>query len=123
LFGASGLTRNFEPKPSFYAMAHLYQSLGEYRFNRKITEQVGKLYVYEFINGSNPKEVIWAVWNPTDERRKRTHMLQLPAKPYQVQRMPITGKPVESFEVPMNEDNIATLEVNGSPIYLWITLP
>src|SRR5690606_39196619 len=29
--GASGLTRNFEPKPAYYAVRHLYKTLGEYR--------------------------------------------------------------------------------------------
>jgi serine/threonine-protein kinase ATR len=28
LHATSGITRNFKPKPSFYAMSHLYRSLG-----------------------------------------------------------------------------------------------
>ena len=35
---SSGLTRNFEPKPSFHAAAHLYRSMGEYRFNRVVAK-------------------------------------------------------------------------------------
>ena len=48
LHGASGITRNFKPKPSFYAMAHLYRTLGDYRFARAVAKKEGELYCFEY---------------------------------------------------------------------------
>ena len=39
--GSSGLTRHYQPKPSFHAVAHLYRTLGDYRFGRVITAKPG----------------------------------------------------------------------------------
>jgi hypothetical protein len=63
--GSSGLTRNFQPKPSFYAISHLYKVMGNYRFQRAITEKLGELYVYEFVHEDDPGQRILAVWSPT----------------------------------------------------------
>src|SRR5665213_3641289 len=48
LHGASGITRNFKPKPSFYAMTQLYRTLGDYRFTRAVAHEEGKLYCFEY---------------------------------------------------------------------------
>src|SRR5690242_21150631 len=47
LHAASGLTRHFTPKPSYYAVSHLYRVLGDYRFARAVVQETGNLYVYE----------------------------------------------------------------------------
>ena len=40
---SSGITRNFQPKPSFHALAHLYRSLGNYRFSRIAEKKEGEV--------------------------------------------------------------------------------
>ncbi len=44
--GSSGLTRNFKPKPAFHAVAHLYKTLGDYRFARAIQDQANETSVW-----------------------------------------------------------------------------
>ena len=39
LHASSGITRHFQPKPSFHALAHLQRVLGDYRFQRIVTNQ------------------------------------------------------------------------------------
>jgi serine/threonine-protein kinase ATR len=48
LHAASGITRNFEPKPSYHALAQLQRILGPYRFDQKVIVEAGKLMVYKF---------------------------------------------------------------------------
>jgi hypothetical protein len=45
---ASGLTRHFNPKMSFWAVRQLYQTLGDYRFRRVVKRNAGELYIFEF---------------------------------------------------------------------------
>jgi len=37
--GSSGITRNFKPKPSFYALVHLQKTLGDYAFSKVIVKR------------------------------------------------------------------------------------
>ncbi len=67
---SSGLTRHYQPKPSFHAIAHLFASLGEYRFARVVTNKPGELRVSEFRHGANRDRAIWTAWSPTGAIRK-----------------------------------------------------
>jgi hypothetical protein len=67
LHASAGITRHFQPKPSYYALAHLQRVLGEYRFQSVATNESGRLRVQEYRNDS--KQVIWAVWSPTGDGR------------------------------------------------------
>ena len=40
--GASGLTRNFEPKPSYWALAQMQELLGDFRFSKALSNSGGK---------------------------------------------------------------------------------
>ncbi|HEV7299986.1 MAG TPA: hypothetical protein VGN72_11525 [Tepidisphaeraceae bacterium] len=51
---ASGVTRNMEPKPSYHAMRHLYQSLGDYRFAKAVEKVDDDVYVFEYAHGQDP---------------------------------------------------------------------
>jgi hypothetical protein len=62
LHASAGITRRFEPKPSFYALTHLQRVLGEYRFQSVVTNEPGRLRVQEYRNDS--KQIVWAVWSP-----------------------------------------------------------
>ena len=120
LHAASGLTRHFTPKPSFYAVSHLYATLGNYRFTRAVVQEAGSLYAYEYQNGTNPKDRIWAVWSPTGSKREAEVVLPIiSGKIVRAEQMPLqTGKakPV-TFHT---EGGKTTLKVGESPVYLWI---
>ena len=70
LHASAGITRHFQPKPSYYALTHLQRVLGEYRFQSVVTNEPGRLRVQEYRNDS--KQIIWAVWSPTGDGRVST---------------------------------------------------
>jgi len=120
LHASSGLTRHFTPKPSYYAVSHLYDTLGSCRFVRAVVQEAGSLYAYEYRNGSNSKERIWAVWSPTGSNREAEVVLPAPGgRIVRAEQMPLqTGKAKPAaFHV---QGGKVTLKVGESPVYLWI---
>jgi hypothetical protein len=57
--GCSGLTRNFVPKISFWAVKQLYKLLGNFRFKRILQKDPDTLFVYEFEHGTDLSRVTW----------------------------------------------------------------
>jgi serine/threonine-protein kinase ATR len=120
LHGSSGITRNFVPKPSYYAMAHLYKTLGDYRFSRIVRQDKDDLCIFEYVNPDKPKEPIWVIWSPTGSQREVTKNIDIGwAKVLKVERMPL--KENDRQLIPLVRYS-ATLEVptSESPIYLWL---
>jgi len=118
---ASGITRNYQPKPSFHAMAHLYRTLGCYRFKRAVVQKNGELYVYEYQKGSDPKGIVWAVWSPTGAGRKMmTALPPLPGKIAKAERMPFTAGTPSPLRWQAGKNNSVRLEVTESPAFLWL---
>lgn len=117
---SSGLTRNFQPKPAYYAQAHLQQTLGDYRFGRAVTEAEGDLYVYEFAHGKDPKKLVWVAWSPSGSDRTVEKTLQnVPGRVVKSEVMPLKGGAVAEAEVRATGASV-TLRVGESPTYLWI---
>jgi len=67
LHAASGLTRNYEPKPAYHAVAWMLKSLRDHRFHRVIKASLEEGYIYEFTPEKEGEPVIWAVWHATKE--------------------------------------------------------
>lgn len=63
----SGITRNFQPKPAYHAIAWMLKHLADYRFSRAIqrSEQDGYLFEFTPENAESPK--ILAAWHATRE--------------------------------------------------------
>lgn len=120
--GSSGLTRHFQPKPSFHATAHLFRTLGEYRFSKVVKSDAGNLMIYEFERPSDLKDRVWVVWSPTGTNR--VEKMALPTPPGQwnrAERMPLTvegATKLELAEVGLSNGS-TTVEVSESPLYLW----
>ena len=122
LHGASGITRNFVPKPAYYAMAHLYQTLGDYRFSRIVKQDKDDLFIFEYTNPDKPKEPIWVVWSPTGTQRTSGANFIPPGKVVKAERMPLKaggGEPV----VLTNNGMMLSVPASESPVYLWLNLP
>ncbi len=116
---ASGLTRRFRPKPSFWAVRHLQATLGDYRFDRVVRQEPGDLYVYEFIHGADPARKVWAAWSPTGSGREREVTLQgLPQALLKVVRMPTADGEVPAVECRGEGPGTVRLTVTESPAYL-----
>lgn len=117
---ASGITRNFNPKPSFHAMAHLYRSLGEYRLQKVVTSKPGELFVYQYVHGTDAKKRVLVAWSPTGADRKAAADLALgSAKLVRAERMPLAEGDIVPVQVPVKA-GAATIAVEESPLYLWL---
>ncbi len=113
---SSGLTRHFQPKPSFYAVAHLQRLLGEYLFTRNVTNEPTRVRVQEYQKDSG--QIIWVAWSPTGDGTETTITLEnLPGKVIRAERMPLNAAdPV----VPIASDASGRIQipVQESPLYL-----
>jgi serine/threonine-protein kinase ATR len=117
---SSGITRNFEPKPAFRALAHLYRSLGDYRFSRVMEKEDGEIYVYEFVHGTQPKNKIVVAWSPTGAGRSAE--VDLPvgtSRVVRAEKMPVAAgdAPPVRFNA---QAGAVRFTLEESPIYFWI---
>ncbi len=117
---ASGITRNFEPKPSFHAIGHLYRSLGEYRLSRVVTKKPGEAYVFEYVHPAQPKKKVLAAWSPTGSDRTATFEVPLGGgKLVRAERMALAPGDAPVVEVPVKA-GLASVPLEESPLFLWI---
>lgn len=117
---SSGVTRNFKPKPSYHALAHLQKTLGAYCFLKAARETAGDAYVYEFTNEKDAKERTVVVWSPTGSKRKGTTTLDL--KGYEIQRaerMPLKPGKAPAVKLQMQASRV-TVPVSESPLYIML---
>jgi len=126
LHGASGITRNFKPKPSYYAMSQLYRELGDYRFTRVLAQTAGDLYCYEYENPAKPGQRAYVAWSPTAGGPNRTHRLPLPTEVIpnlaRAQRMATaSGDPTSAtWKV---AGTAIEMEIGPSPVYIFTHTP
>ena len=117
LHASAGLTRHFQPKPSFHALAHLQRILGDCRFQEIVTNQPGHLRIHQYRNPAG--KIVWAVWSPTGEGKKFTTTLEnLPGKLTDIQRMPLTGELPTPSPIPASASVNLVAEVDENPLYL-----
>ena len=116
--GSSGLTRRFQPKPAFYASAHLQRTLADYRFSRAIVERPGEAMLLEFTHATDSQRCIWAAWSPTGTNR--VGLLDLPASTGRIER--VEQMPLKSGEAPTISvaPNTRQIRISESPLYLMI---
>jgi hypothetical protein len=123
LHGASGITRHFVPKPAFYAMAHLYQTLGDYRFSRIVRQDKDDLFIFEYVNPDKPREPMWVAWSPTGTQREVVRDVKLPGVVNRAEWMPLKGGDPEPTSITNDSNGLAQLPISESPLYIWLTLP
>ncbi|MCX7012852.1 MAG: hypothetical protein NTW86_09895 [Candidatus Sumerlaeota bacterium] len=116
---ASGLTRNFQPKMSFWAVKHLYDMLGEYRFRQVVKKEENNLDIDEFAHGANENLLVWALWSPTGTNREQRMTIEgLPGAPLKVERMATSESGPEGVEWEPIGARAIRLKVSESPIYV-----
>jgi hypothetical protein len=110
--GSSGLTRKFEPKPSYYALKQMQQVLGTFRFDRKVREE-GGLHAYAFV--SDRGEERWALWRSSgDEAEINLNTLDPSRQIQSLEEMAINEKPPQEHATPKS------WRVNGNIVYLTV---
>ncbi len=119
LHGSSGITRNYQPKPAFHALAWLQRSLGDFRFTRVEREDPEECYAYEFTNGSDPKQIVWAVWKPAGPARV-VRLFHDPLTIQRAERMPLSGEPAEKATIREEIEGYLAMEAGPSPTLIWL---
>ena len=127
LHGASGITRHFHPKPSFYAMAQLYHTLGNYRFVRPLSQTDGGLYCFEYdkpgADSAVPAGRVFVAWttaHSNDPDHPTRIALPIPADVTlsRAERM-VTA---DGDPAPLHwtqTDRQIEADIGESPVYLW----
>ncbi len=118
---SSGITRHFQPKPSFYALADLQRVLGDFHFERIVANEPGRLRVQEYRRRNGAKRCIWAVWSPTAVGRTSKETLHaVPGKLVSASRMPLSANPADSTTplASQHRDGSVDVTVTESPSYL-----
>ena len=122
LHASAGITRHFQPKPSYYALTHLQRVLGGYHFQTIVTNEAGHLRVQEYRNDS--KKIIWVVWSPTGDGRSFTTTLgNIPGPLVAAQHMPLTINPAAPPVATPVGDRQVKIQVDESPLYLVFENP
>lgn len=117
LHASSGLTRHFKPKPSFYAVTHLCATLGDYRFQRIVTDEPGNIRIQEYRDDT--QRLIWAVWTPVgDNAVRKVRLTRVPGKLVSSSRMPLTDSPTVPDDATQTQPGTVDLSISGSPVYL-----
>ena len=122
LHASAGITRHFQPKPSYHTLAHLQRVLGPYRFHCIVTNQPSHLRVQEYRNDS--KRIVWVAWSPTGDGRNFTATLgNIPGKLVEAQRMPLAASPSSQPNVTQESSERIKVQVDESPLYLVFEKP
>lgn len=114
LHHASGLTRNYQPKPAYHAVAWMLKSLKDYRFGKVIKASLTDGYIYEFEPEKPDAPVIWAVWRATGEAQALS--LELAGRKItKAELMPLTSEP--AAVVPVENSSVT---VGEFPCLIWL---
>lgn len=118
LHAGAGLTRKWQPKPSYHAVSHLLGVLGDYRFDAVIEERVSEVYAYRFIHADDPKRAIVAVWSPTGSDRTGSFELSLEGRTLgAVTKMPLTAKAAAAPKLKPAKGRVR-IPVDESPVFV-----
>jgi hypothetical protein len=119
LHGSSGLTRNYQPKPSFYAVRHLQKSLADFRFEKAVIQNPGAAYLYQYQNVRSPNEFVWVAWSPTGSNRTSDLLVPNPkATLTRAEQMPLTDGPAPTVRPEVLPTQLK-IKIGENPVYLW----
>jgi serine/threonine-protein kinase ATR len=123
LHAAAGLTRNYQPKPAYWAVAHLYATLGDYRFDRVLREGPDDVYAYAFRHGHDPAKRIVAVWLASGAGREAEHSIDIGGggQVVKAQRMPLAAGKAEDVKWEARDGGAIKVKATESPLFLWIS--
>ncbi len=118
--GSSGLTRNFQPKKSFHAVAQLQRVLGDYRFKKAVRADAETGYIFEFQHDNDAAKRVWAIWRTKGAEAPLTLPKFDGAKLVRAERMADSTAAASSARLTETADGARVLEVGESPVFLWL---
>ncbi len=130
LHAASGLTRNYQPKPAYHAVAWMLGALLDYRFSKVVAHSLTDGYAYEFSPENASAPSILAVWHPTQEEvvmkiplagRRLVKAECMPLTPVQKEGPEETARltPAANVTQDAGNDNVS-VRAGQRPIFLWL---
>ncbi len=124
LHGSSGLTRHFQPKPAFHAVAHLYRTLGDYRFVKAVSDKPGERRIYEYQHVTDAKKQCWVVWLPSgSDKSEEATISGLPGEVVKAERMPLApGDEAAAATFTAKPGHAVAVTVSESPLFLMLQL-
>lgn len=109
----SGITRKFQPKPSYHAIAWMLRNLADYRFSKAIHQSEKDGYLYEFSPEKAGEPKILAAWHAT----KEDVALDLQGIAVtRAERMPLSADPAAVVEI---KPDATTIRAGTKPVMLW----
>lgn len=112
----SGITRNYQPKPSYHAIAWMLKHLADYRFTRAIRKSEQKGYLFEFSPEKPGEPTILAAWHAT--REGSSIPLELGgATVIRSERMPLAPGEAPDGEVNPGDTVVTT---GTKPVLIWV---
>lgn len=109
----SGITRNFQPKPAYHAIAWMLKHLADYRFSRAIHRSEQEGYLFEFAPEKPAAPKISAAWHAT---RENVPLDLGGAMVLRAERMPLTAGAASVVDVKAGGTSIAA---GTKPILIW----
>lgn len=120
---SSGITRNFQPKAAYHAVAHMNRTLGEYRFAKTITGKHDALNVDEYVHGADAKQRIWVAWLASgSDKSQEVTLPEVTGKVTKAERMPFAAGDEAAKATFAAKGGYVTVTVGESPMYLWIQI-
>ncbi len=120
---SSGITRKWQPKPSYHALAHLQRTLGDYRFAGIVRQDAG-LMLFRFRHATDPKKLVLVGWSPTGD--DRVVKMRLPVQPgmrlTSLQYMPLTAI-ADAVPLPPVVDGQIEVTIREAPLFGWVQAP
>ena len=118
LHGASGITRNFIPKPAYFALKQLKEELEGYQFNRRIKKERNEIYIYEYIKNQEGRiNRKWVAWRPINKNNSRGYAIKsLYGEPVHINKMKTS--PTQNCIPWKFEDDTIKLPIDGSPLFI-----
>lgn len=118
MHGSSGLTRNYQPKTSFYALQSLMSELRGWKYEADLMRQEAKAYAIQLAPPAGRAGRKWVAWVPTREGAPAKVTLPLGAKKgagitaFTLATSPASPKPVKLSPAP---DGTVTVTISGTP--------
>jgi len=118
IHGASGLTRKYQPKPSYWATAQLLRTLGDYRYERDVLREANAAHAMEFRTAAGKRMIV--AWVPTEEGKSREMTLPIASKEIERAERMVTADGSATAVTVQGKGERSTIKIDGSPVYLYL---
>lgn len=124
--GSSGIYRNDQPKPAFYAVRHLYRTLRRYHYESTEVDRANDVMAMRFMRDASDDDTdlasaILVVWRPRgDHLERRAHLEYSPRQVSRAEKLAVDANGPQAVEIQSECCGTLSLPVDGSPIFIHL---